>query len=105
MLDHPIGAQGVQTGHDAHSAGRMATRNTLTCQNQTAVHDMGRRLRNGQRFVWTSGNALTTMVAPVGVEAQAIVVVLPGGLRTDIHTGLTVAVHNSLMDTALGMDG
>lgn len=105
MLDHPVRAERMQTGHNADSARRMATCNTLTCQNQIAVHHMGRRLRNRQRFVWTSGNALTTMVAQVGVEAQPIVVLLPGVLRTDIHAGLTVAIHNSLMDAALGMDG
>ena len=105
LLDHPVGVQCMQTGHNTYTAGRMATCNTLTCQNQTAIHHMGRRLRNRQRFVWTSGNALTTMVAHVGVEAQPIVVLLPGVLRTDIHAGLTVAIHNSLMDAALGMDG
>ena len=105
LLDHPVGAQCMQTGNNTDTAGRMATCDSLTCQNEIVVHHMRRGLRNGQRFVWTSGNTLSAMVASVGVKAQAIVIVLPGGTWADVHTGLTVAVHNFLMDTPLGMDG
>jgi hypothetical protein len=105
LLDHPVGAQCMQTGYNAHSAGCMGSCNALARQNQTTVHHMGCRLRYRQCLVRTSCNALTAMVANVGVKAQAVVFALPSGTRADIHTGLTVAVRNALMHTAFGMDG
>ena len=105
LLDHPVGANCMQAGHNAYSAWRTATCNALACQNQTAVHHMGCRLWNRQRFVRTGCNAMAAMVANVGVKTQSIVVMFPGGAWANIHTGPTVAVHNSLMDTAFCMDG
>ena len=54
LLDHPVGAQCMQTGNNTDTAGRMATCDSLTCQNEIVVHHMRRGLRNGQRF--TVGN-------------------------------------------------
>jgi len=95
----------METGYNAHSAGRMVPCNALACQNQTVVHHMGCRLRYRQCFVRTGGNALTATVADIGVKAQAIVVVLPCCAWADIHTGLAAAARNALMHTAFGMDG
>lgn len=105
LLNYPVGAQCMQTGYNAHSAGRTATCHALACQNQTAVHHMGCGLWYRQCFVWTGGNALTAMVADVGVKAQAIVIMRPGGTWADVDTGLAAAVRNALVHTAFGMDG
>jgi hypothetical protein len=45
------------------------------------------------------------MVAGIGVQAKAIVIMTPGCTWTGILAGLTVAVRNALMHTALSVDG